>query len=227
MPYRKTPLVTGFVYHVYTQGIDKRKVYWNKREYQRFLVTLRFYLYEQKIIKLSHYLVQGKEQINTLNRIHNSPKRVAILAYCLMPNHFHLVLEQLEDKGISKFVADVMNSYSKFFNAKHKRKGSLFLTPFRAVRVESDEQLMHLSRYVHLNPFSSGITQTTEETIAYPYSSLCDYLGEPVNSGLTSTDRLTAYFKSRPDHRRFIEDRADYQRKLESIKHLIMENDLG
>ena len=172
MPYLKTPLVTGHIYHVYNQGIDRRLIFSNKREYLRALQTIRFYIYRQNFIKLSHYLTSGSQQLFILKRIRESPLRVILLAYCLMPNHFHFVVKQAEDKGISQFLANFQNSYTKYFNAKHKRKGSLLLNPFRAVRIETDEQLLHVVRYVHLNPYSSAIITDLNKVLDYPYSSM-------------------------------------------------------
>lgn len=223
MPYRKIPLVTNHIYHVYNQGIDKRRVFLNKHFYKRFLITLHFYLYSQNHIRLAYYLESGSHQPDLLNKIQQSSKHIEVLAYCLMPNHFHLVIKQLEDQGISKYLANIQNSYTKYFNTKIHRRGSLFLNPFKAVLIESEEQLIHLVRYVHLNPFSSGITKNIDETTQYPYSSMAEYLSIRPTQGIINKSIMQGYFPNVSSHSKFIADQAGYQKKLESIKHLIFD----
>jgi putative transposase len=77
-----------------------------------------------------------------------TPHRVTVIAYCLMPNHFHLVLRQNEDGGISQYLADFQNSYTKYFDLKHRRSGAIFNRQFKAVLIESENQLLHLTRYI-------------------------------------------------------------------------------
>lgn len=226
MALRKTPLITGFTYHVFNQGIDRRTTFTNKREYNRALQTFKFYLYNQHITKLSYYLSSGTNQLGLLQQVQQHPKLVAILAFCLMPNHFHFVLRQEVDGGISKFMADFQNSYTKYFNTKHTRKGSLFLNPFRALRVETDEQLLHLIRYVHLNPYTSGIISTTRELFTFPYSSLPYYFQETPPDQSIYTDMIHSFFTTTQKHQQFIQDQSGYQKTLAQIKHLTHEHEL-
>jgi len=225
VPYRKVPLRTGFIYHVYDQGIDRRVVFSNRRFYRRFFITLRFYQYNQRSVKLANYLEKGSDKLSVLIRIREHPKLVTVMAYCLMPNHFHLIIRQEMNNGISKYVGDVLNSYTKYFNIRNKRKGSLFLNPFRTVRVETDEQLLHLVRYIHLNPYSSGITGNIEETLSYPYSSLAEYLELRPNDGLIDSKMINSYFTSAREHGNFVTEQAEYQKTLDSIKHLTFDDE--
>lgn len=102
--------------------------------------------------------------------------QVEIVSFCLMPNHYHLTLKQLTDNGISEFLHRIGTSYAQYFNIRNKRSGRLFEGSFKAVQVESDEQLLHLVRYQHINP--KKIVETTKELISYPWSSLSTYLGK-------------------------------------------------
>lgn len=147
---------------------------------------------------------------------------VEIIAYCLMPNHFHFLLKQRKENGIRQFVGNVANSYTKYFNTKRERTGPLFQGRFKAVRVETDRQLLHLSRYIHLQPFSSYLVKSLEELIEYPYSSFPQYLGK-TKEGLCMKEEVLDHFKSREKYKMFVFDNADYQRKLERIKHLLLE----
>ena len=148
---------------------------------------------------------------------------VEIIAYCLMPNHLHLLLKQLEENGISIFMSNLTNSYTRFFNTKQKRKGPLFQGKFKGVRIETDEQLFHVSRYIHLNPYSSFVLKSLEELESYPYSSLPEYLGLKKEIHC-KTEIILNNFKNIQSYEDFVFDRAGYQRELEKIKHLAIED---
>lgn len=138
-----------------------------------------------------------------------------------MPNHFHLILKQLTDNGVSRFVSNVSNGYAKYFNTKHQRVGPLFQGPFKAVRVETDEQLLHLTRYVHLNPVTAFLIKP-KDLENYSWSSLGEYLGEK-NKGICTVGMVRNFFKNTDDYRKFVLDQVDYARELEKIKHLTFE----
>lgn len=149
-------------------------------------------------------------------------KLVELICFCLMPNHLHLLLSQKKDNGISKFMANLQNSYTRYFNTKHERIGPLMQGQFKAVLIEDDEQLLHVSRYIHLNPYSSFIVKDLTDLEKYPWSSLPEYLGI-VSTSICNKQVILSYFKSVEDYKKFVFDQADYQRKLEKIKHLILE----
>lgn len=136
-----------------------------------------------------------------------------------MPNHFHFLLTQSTEEGISKFMGLIQNSYTKYFNLRKKRVGSLFQGQFKAKRVETNEQLLHLSRYIHLNPYSSFVVKTLEDLKEYPWSSLPNYLGINQNGFLKKSLVLDSFMDEK-DYQRFVFNQADYQRELEKIKHL-------
>lgn len=150
-------------------------------------------------------------------------KTVEMVAYCFMPNHFHLLLKQVTDGGISKYLRQSVNSYVKFFNTKHKRVGSLFQGMFKAVHIESDEQLIHVSRYIHLNPLVSYLVDQ-KELLGYSWSSLQTYIGKTDDNFIT-TKSVLSHFKSRNEYLQFIFDQEDYGKNLERLKHLVFEED--
>lgn len=94
-----------------------------------------------------------------------------------MPNHFHFLIKELEENGTRKFISNIQNSYAKYFNTKNERSGSLFQEMFKAVRIESDEQFVHVARYIHLNPYSAFILDNINSIKVFPWSSFGDYLG--------------------------------------------------
>jgi len=138
-----------------------------------------------------------------------------------MPNHFHFLLKNLKDSGINKFMSNFQNSYAKYFNTKTGRTGSLFQQNFKAVRVESDEQLTHVSRYIHLNPITAYLINSVEELIDYPWSSYPEYISKGKSN--LNKDLVLGNFRSINDYKKFVADQVDYQRELDKIKHIILE----
>lgn len=223
MPRRFIPFVTNEIYHIYNQGLDKRPTFTDQRQYVRALETIHFYQYKTNL-KLSTFLKLPKSEKESFTASHlkKENKHICILSFCLMPNHFHLLVKQLHEGGISRFASNFQNSYTKYFNTKHERKGSLFLDQFKAVRMETDEQFIHVSRYIHLNPYSSYITKSLEETQIYPWSSFREYV-QPSPFDISDKEILFSFFKTPNSYKNFVLDNASYQRELDKIKHLIFE----
>ena len=136
-----------------------------------------------------------------------------------MPNHFHFLLRQKTDDGLSKFVGDLLNSYTKYFNIKNDRVGPLFQGRFRAVLIDNDEQLVHVSRYIHLNPLIANLVSDIE---SYPWSSYRDYLGLG-NNTFVKTAEILDLFKSKEDYKQFVLDQVDYARVLDQFKHKFLD----
>ncbi|MBI2268269.1 MAG: transposase [Candidatus Blackburnbacteria bacterium] len=224
MPGRDIPLVTGEIYHIFNKGIAGQPTFNTKRDYNRFLETMFYYQNKDIPIRLSKLATLHSEQKSEILNYLNKKKQfiVDIVAYCLMPNHFHLLIKQTENNGTAKYTANITNSHTRYFNIKNKREGPLFKGKFQAVRIESEEQLLHVTRYIHLNPYSSYIVKTTNDLLSYKYSSLRKYLGLEENQSI-DTQTILAHFKSLETFKKFIFDQADYQRQLERIKHLILE----
>jgi putative transposase len=220
---RKTVFVNSHYYHVFNRGVERRTVFLNKREYRRFLDTFIFYRLDQSaLLRYSRVQLLNKEtKYDFEQKLVFCPPRVSILSYCLMPNHFHLLLRQDKENGISSFMADITNSYTKYFNTKHKRIGSLFQGPFQAVHIESEEQLIHLSRYIHINPFVSSVVELNQIS-SYPYSSLGSYLGMEKQPWLVSQIVLS-HFAETNSYKQFVVDQISYGTELEKIKHLVLE----
>lgn len=213
MPVRLIPFVNGQFYHVYNRGVEKRPIFDNKRDYTRFLKTIIYYQLDGPKPKFSNFFKYKVFQPNPDKKI------VEIICYCLMPNHFHFLIRQLKDGGISEFISKLVNSYTKYYNIKHDRVGHLFQGQFKAVLMESDEQLVHLSRYIHLNPISSFLVDNLN---AYPWSSYSQYSSK-INEKICNTEPILNFFKSTKDYERFVLDRVNYAQQLEQIKHKLLE----
>lgn len=213
MPYRIIQLENGFIYHIYNRGVAKLAIFEQSEDYKRFIKTLNYYQYDGPKPKFSHFpRFQKTFKLNYSNKI------VEIHAYCLMPNHFHLLVKQIRDGGITEFVSKLSNSYTKYYNTKYKRVGPLLQGEFKAVLVESDEQLLHLSRYIHLNPLVSSLVKNLNQ---YPWSSYHEYIKG--RTGICSKDTILPFFKSPKEYEKFVLDHADYAKQLYFIKHQLLE----
>ena len=223
MSYRRTPIVTGEVYHTFNRSIARQPIFLNTRNYSRALELINFYSYTQPRLRFSHYnRLALKEKLDFLNDLkNNGRKQIQIFAFCLMPNHVHFLMKELEKKGISKFMSNFQNSYAKYFNLKTDRSGSLFQSMFKAVRIESDEQLIHVCRYIHLNPLTSYVIKDVSDLENYLWSSYTEYFKESSDS--IDTTLISSFFPSKNEFRKFTLDKVDYQRELDRIKHLGLE----
>jgi len=224
MPPRKDPSVTGEIYHIINRGVASMPIFVNGRHYNRFLEAMLYYQHAAPPLRYSYFsrLPQSAkvEKLSQLKQTKNY--LVEIICYCLMPNHFHLLLKQVSDNGISEFIRKFSESYAHYFNTKNKRIGPLFQGRFKSVRVETEEQLLHVSRYIHLNPYSAGIVKSITELKKYPHSSLPEYLGSAENN-LCQKDLVLSYFKGNSGYEDFVSGQADYQRELARIKNLLLE----
>lgn len=220
---RKLVFANDEIYHVFNRGVEKRPTFTDKRELNRALLTLDYYRFAKPPVKLSKFLVIPKDQQGKFleNIKKEFEKLVEIICFCLMPNHFHFLLKQKMDNGISTFISNLANSYTRFFNTKHERIGPLFEGIFKAVRIESEEQLIHTSRYIHLNPVSSFLIEP-EDLETYQWSSYPEFLGLS-DKNLVTKDLILNLFSSIEAYKKFVLDQVDYARRLGLIKHLTLE----
>lgn len=214
MPYRIIPFISGEFYHLYNRGLEKRDIFTQSRDYSHFIQTFLYYQIQNPKPKFSTF------RRNKIFPVDHSKKIVEIIGYCLMPNHFHLLVKQLKEGGISEFMRRFILSYIKFRNLKYNHQGPLFNGSFKAVLIESDEQLIHTSRYIHLNPLVSLLVKDLD---LYPWSSYEEYIGLNSNNQV-SKDEVLNFFKSPQDYQKFVLDQADYGRTLELLKHKIIED---
>lgn len=220
---RKIVFANDEIYHVFNRGVEKRPTFISKRELERALLTLDFYRFSKLPFKLSRLLTLPEdERLKVIQYIYDEcQKIVEIIGFCLMPNHFHFLLKQKQDGGISTFVSNFTNSYTKYFNTKHERVGHLFQGQFKAVHIGFNEQLIHVSRYIHLNPVSSFLIKP-DQLENYYWSSYPEYIKTPAKS-IADKEVILEQFSSVDKYKQFVLDQVDYAQKLEQIKHLILE----
>lgn len=154
-------------YHLYARGVNRQKIFKQKSDYTYFLYLLKKYLSPDFEEKRS---INGFEDLFPVNSVSDE---LILHAYCLMPNHFHLLVYNKVENGIQGLMRRVLTSYVSVFNKKHSREGPLIQGSYRSVLISGEEQLIYASRYIHLNPLKSGLVISLNE---YPYSSLKYYI---------------------------------------------------
>lgn len=217
---RKDIIAPGYIYHVFNRSVERRPVFTNKREYERMHAILWYYRFSHLPMRYSQFvnLPEATKKDYRVNLEKQQKLEVNIFAFALMPNHFHLLLKGITEQGIQKFLSNIQNSFAKYFNIRHKRTGSLWQRPFKAVRIETEEQFLHVSRYIHINPVTSSVIK--EQTLdIYPWTSLPEYHMQKTG-GICETKEILSRFKTGDAYRSFIHDHIDYAKKIEKIKHL-------
>lgn len=226
MAIRKTILSTGQYYHIFNRGVARNPIFFSNKDYSRFLTSLDYYQYDNLPVRLSYFLnLEINEKEKMLQEIRNkNQKIVSVYCYSLMTNHYHLSLRQEKENGIETFLSRAVNSYVKYLNTRMKRVGPLYQGAFKAVRIETDEQFIHLSRYIHLNPVINYLV-SFEELLNYKWTSLGQYLnGE---EGLVDKSFLLNYFGNEEKYFQFVKDFADYKKSLPEIRFLTLDEDLS
>ncbi len=225
MQIRKDPLENGCCYHIFSRSIAKFVVFNNAKEYFRMTELLNVYNFTEFKYKYSRFcdLELEKRFLVLLELEKSSPKYVDIIAYCIMPTHFHLILRQRQDGGISEYMAKFLNSYSRFFNTTHRRTGPLWSGRFKSVLVSDDEQLLHLTRYIHLNPTSADLIQKPED---WAFSSFLEYINESQIKNALCNFRDIINITPQ-EYKKFVLDRKDYQRQISLIKNLLIDDYTG
>lgn len=185
-------------YHVYNRGVEKRKIFIDDQDFSVFLSYLQTYLSPKDITSLQSILSsitasrQEKDKAFRELRLKNYAGQLELHCYALLPNHFHLLLYQKENV-INYFMNSLGTRYSMYFNRKYKRKGVLFQDVYKAVHVDTEDQLLHLSRYIHNNPVNwFDLAPTQWQKVRLP-SSLPDYLNQKQTDWL-KTDTILEHF---------------------------------
>lgn len=204
-------------YHIYNRGTEKRNIFLNKKDYDRFLTLL--YLTNQD--GSTELKLQGRT-LEEISEPRKGEQLIAIAAYCLMPNHFHLLVRERQDGGISKFMQKLTTGYTMYFNKKTNRNGALFQGKFKATHVADDRYLRYLISYIHLNPVKLVEPKWKETGIVdrasaeryletYRPSSYIDYLGRKRIEGMIlNPEALPEYFSSGADFKTFVTEWLTY-----------------
>ena len=189
MPLRKDNLVQGEIYHIYNRGVDKRDIFMDDGDRFRFIHDLFEFNDKNASLKLNYFLLNNSEV--GLPNIKREPRKVLveILAFCMMDNHYHLIVRQKAENGITEFMRKLGTGYTNYFNQKYERTGALFQGRFKSVCIKNDAHLMYLPIYLHLNPLDfkfhgwrdkkiKNYKEAIEFLDSYRWSSYMDYTGQ-------------------------------------------------
>jgi putative transposase len=214
-------ITTGEIYHLYNRTIGKENIFSSTRYVTKFLEIIDYYRYHQsfRLSKFLSLLYDTQQEIIESRK--NKPPVVEIYSYSLMPNHFHFLIKQLKDKGISYFASNIQNSFAKYYDLISDRVGGLFQSSFKAKRIKSNEEFIHVSRYIHLNPVTSYIIDFEQLKKDIRTSFPC-YINKKLNS-FVSTDMILCHFKTPDRYISFVKNQINYQRTLKSIKDLLLD----
>ena len=215
---RKFVFSIGEFYHLYSRGNDKRKIFLTNNDHQRFICSL-YAANSSEPIHLSD-LPQWSKQIWKQAR---GKTLVDIGAYCLMPNHFHLLIKEKKEGGVTSFMRKLLTSYSSYFNVKHKRTGKLFEGAFKATHVDNDQYLNYLYAYIHLNPIKIDNPDGWPDKVVanshlakqflehYKYSSYHEHLGrQRQEQAILTPSAFPEYFRTPREFQDFLDDWMHY-----------------
>ncbi|MHB0865878.1 MAG: transposase [Minisyncoccota bacterium] len=225
---RNTFLAPDEFYHLYNRGTDKREIFSTNADRERF-VALLYLCNSIEPVRLDDIRKSQGSTLRNLLEIDQKETLIDIAAYCLMPNHFHLLVHEKTEGGTSKFMQKLTTGYTMYFNKRHERNGSLFQGKFKATHVSDNRYLKYLISYIHLNPVKlidplwkkSGIRDRAgaqKYLHEYPYSSYRDYLGEDrAESKILNKKVLPDYFENERDFEIEIEDWLSYKKEDEEV----------
>ncbi|MBL8029912.1 MAG: transposase [Candidatus Doudnabacteria bacterium] len=200
-------------YHVFNRGVGKMDIFKDEDDFKFFLYRLKENLFPLKNMPFAEKNLGGSYIRKSL-----PADAFTLLCYCLMPNHFHLLIRQNGDTEISKLVSKICTSYSKYFNKKYGRVGHLFQDAFKSVLIKNDSQLAWLSAYIHQNPKVSGIVESLKK---YQWSSYLDYLG--VRNGTLCEKKFILDMQSSDGYESFVENSYERIRERKDLEKLLID----
>ncbi|MFA6392572.1 MAG: transposase [Candidatus Paceibacterota bacterium] len=215
---RKDPFITGEYYHIYNRGIDKRVIFKIKGDYERFIMLL-YLANSEESFRIDNLVNNQNKKYYDILKIKKEKSIISIGAWCLMNNHFHILVRQDVDGGITKFMRKLGVGYSMFFNIKYQRKGALFGGLFKAKLVGNDDNyLRQLFAYIHLNSleieFPEWEDNLNKSSVdmknfleSYKYSSYQDYTGDDrIENSILNKDNFPDYFHNKQSFKEFVEN---------------------
>lgn len=207
----------GEIWHIFNKSIANFGIFNDLNNSYRFTNTFSYYNNKLTLESFSKFLKKNSKYKNEKIIYPKDNSLSKILSYCIMPDHYHFLLKVLEDSSLSKFINNVENSFTRYFNIKFYRKGPLWQSAFKSVEIRSNTQLLHVSRYIHLNPITSNLVDKPED---WTFSSYKDFI---TDKNLLNNFMKEISIDDIDDYRQFVENNIEYQRELKHIKKLILE----
>lgn len=206
---RNIKICAGEHYHIFNRGNNKQKIFIDARDWIRFLFLIIYFQSPSNFPQVSR-MTTNYVKHSVFDTVNNKKveeiietRYVELVGFALMPNHFHLVIEETKQGGISQYMQRILNAYTKYFNAKYDKSGHLFQGPFQIVHIKDNEQLLHLSAYVHRNP--RELKQWKNKEHDYPWSSFQDYIKENRWGELLKHQIITEQFSNKKEYKNFID----------------------
>ena len=216
---RKEPFVNNEHYHIFSRGIDKRQTFMDTTDVERFVQSIKEFNALDSIGSIFENSFRKKKQSEY---VVSKEKLVEFICYCINPNHYHFILKQLVDGGISEFMKR-MGGYTKFFNEKYNRSGSLFERPFKSVHISSDSYLLHLSVYVNLNYKVHQLGRNTSKLVR---SSWDEYMGKTEGFCICNKDIILGRFNNINEYKEFaIKTLPDIIERKQDLRNMLLEEE--
>lgn len=214
---------TTGLYHVLNRGVDKRKIFLDQQDYLRFIHDLFEFNDESPAFNIGYLLGSTLRARRQAQRIdvrrqyveNRKPRKllVEILAFCLMPNHYHLLLKSRRENGIENFIKKLNGGYAKYFNHKYERVGALFQGKYKSVIISNESHFIHIPYYIHLNPLDLVAPKWRQREIRdrrkavqflekYRWSSFLDYVGKKNFPSVTQRKLLSEFFGGPKQYKR-------------------------
>jgi len=237
MPIKRPQLINGEIYHIVIRAVEGLKLFRDKTDYLRMIHDLFEFNDEDPVSSTyRNEIIRARTVLATLRERKKRKLLIEILAFCLMPNHVHLLVKQIRDGGISKLMRKIGAGYGIYYNNKYKRRGHVFQGKYRIVHIENEEQLKTLFVYIHANPVSMMVPNWKEEGIKikkleevikflenYKWSSYSDYLKNKNFPSLTNREFLTRIIGGVQGCREFVNSWLQFKKELAGFKQVAIE----
>lgn len=244
MPIRKEQFITGEIYHLTIRALDDNLIFKDEKDYFRGIFSIYEFNNQNPVNihnrRRDRIIEKKKEKLcdsrcHTALSIDERDRFVDVLAFCFMPNHIHLLVKQVKDNGISKFMQKVGIGLSKYFNKKYQRKGHVFQDVFKSVHIESDNQLIAVVNYIHANPtsliepnFKENGIKDSEKTLnflekEFRWSSYFDYIGKENFKSVTERDFILGLLGGHQSCKNLMHDWINYKKVYQNNEELFLE----
>ena len=223
---RRENISVGEYYHIYNRGVNKQIIFRDDKDRIRFLFLILYFQSDISFDQISRIISKFNfvqhPMFDISRELENkiiSKRFVELVSFSMMPNHFHLLVKESEEGGIGKYLQKILNSYTKYFNTRHGVSGHLFQGAYKHVYVESNEQLLYLSAYIHLN--CRDLVEWRNKEVSYTWSSYQDYAKENRWGKILKNEIIIEQFEKKQGYKYFVETSGakDFEEKLD-LNHL-------
>lgn len=215
--------VENTYYHVYNRGVEKRNIFIDDRDYGVFLSYLKFYLMPPVTQKDPR---GPSPRLSPAQQLSNHNNKISLISYCLMPNHFHLLIKQTGKDSMTKFLRALATRYSMYFNKRYVRVGSLFQGRYKAVLIDNEMQFLYLTKYIHRNPLDLP-DYSKINLLEYPYSSYRNFTGNILQVWIDPSDITHRYSNKNPlnTYQSFVEESNELSTEIETLGNLTLDKE--